>query len=115
MTDSSHTLTLSDIRHLVDLEHRLTALETRADAAAAALKSQAVEYERRLDLLNNENARILAVQSHSVSSDVYEVQAASWREWRRGVDAAITRLGFLAALAIAGLPVVFFVLDRLGV
>lgn len=59
-----------------------------------ALTLQAKEYERRLDALNHENARIIAIQAKSVSTEVYEAQQLNLkqaldlqaREYERRID-----------------------------
>ncbi len=51
---------------------RIVRLEERHQADHNALLLQAREYERRLDILNNENGRILDVQSHSVTAEKFE-------------------------------------------
>jgi hypothetical protein len=52
-------------------------LEARLDDMDEALKLQAVEYERRLEVLNNENHRIQEVLAKSVTSEKYDVQRQS--------------------------------------
>ena len=58
------------------LSERIAALrlrfEERIQADDAKLKLQAQEYERRLEALNNENARILKAQESSVSADKFD-------------------------------------------
>lgn len=51
-----------------------------------ALKNQAREYERRLQILNNENARILAAGQRAVSLEKYEAEQHALTEWRKSID-----------------------------
>jgi len=45
-----------------------------------ALRIQAAEYERRLELLNNENSRINSVLQKSVSSELYRSEQKETRD-----------------------------------
>jgi hypothetical protein len=51
---------------------RIVRLEERQQAVREALVLQAREYERRLEALNGENARILRVQSSSVTAEKFD-------------------------------------------
>lgn len=57
---------------LHDLELRVRELEVRAEERAHAVGLQAVEYERRLEILNHENARVTDVLAHSVAQDRFD-------------------------------------------
>ena len=52
-------------------------INTRLDAQSEALRIQAAEYERRLENLNNENARINKAAAASVLRELYDSQSAT--------------------------------------
>lgn len=57
-----------------DLKTKIAVLEERLKQNENALKHQAVEYERRLDGLNNEARRLTDMQNSFVNAVVYELQ-----------------------------------------
>ncbi len=61
---------------------RLTRLEERFLAASHALPLQAAEYERRLDALNHENARVAKVTEHTVSRELFDAKQDEMLLWR---------------------------------
>lgn len=70
-------------------EKQFAALHEREKLRAEALTLQAAEYERRLESLNGEQARIAANQSSSVSRELWDSTEREDREWKRRADAAI--------------------------
>ena len=52
-------------------------INARLDAQSEALRIQAAEYERRLENLNNENARINKAAAASVLRELYDSQSAT--------------------------------------
>ena len=62
-----------EIKHLRELyDERFASIKKQLEMKDEALKIQATEYERRLDGLNHEAARILESQSKSISVDKHE-------------------------------------------
>lgn len=58
----------------VEIRWLKTLIDERDRSTQIALNLQAKEYERRLETLNHENARILEAQSKSVSLEKYELE-----------------------------------------
>lgn len=71
------------------LELKFKSLEALRAAEARALILQAEEYERRLDALNGEQARIAANQSASVSRELWESTQREDRDWKRRVEGQV--------------------------
>lgn len=65
------------LRHI---ENKVVELQARNEGKEEALRLQAAEYERRLQALNNENARVAAVLAHSVSQDRFDDYVKSERD-----------------------------------
>jgi len=51
-----------------------------------ALQMQATEYERRLEILNHENQRILDAGALAVSNEKFDGFVKSFAQWKRSVD-----------------------------
>ena len=51
-----------------------------------ALQMQATEYERRLEILNHENQRILDAGALAVSNEKFDGFVKSFEQWKRSVD-----------------------------
>jgi hypothetical protein len=79
---------LSSLSAKHDADFRL--LKADADNRAAALIMQAAEYERRLDALNHEAARINAANAQNVSREVYDADRRGDIDWRRRVEGIAT-------------------------
>lgn len=89
-----------------------TLIKTKEDALKFALDLQAIEYERRLELLNHEHERIELLQDTFVSKDTFEgfiairdQRADEWGKWRSDKDIEASTLkgritGYTAALAL---------------
>lgn len=72
---------------------RIVRLEERQKADRQARKLQAVEYERRLEALNHENARILANAAIYLPREVFDgyVKEAAAREQRLAEAVSLAR------------------------
>jgi hypothetical protein len=55
------------------LEKKIAVLEERLEGSKDALRLQAAEYERRLDMLNGEAERLRQMQTTYVEKSVYEI------------------------------------------
>jgi hypothetical protein len=69
-----------------DVAHLREVLYLELHARDLALQIQAKEYERRLESLNHENARILAAGEKSVTSEKFDGFAAAHADWKRVVE-----------------------------
>jgi len=70
-------MTPNDVAHLKELvNEKIAAMDKswslRESAQKEALRLQAKEYERRLEMLNGEQARIAQIQMSSISRELYE-------------------------------------------
>jgi hypothetical protein len=91
----------ADVAHLRDV------LNIHISGTKDTLDRQAVEYERRLSGLNNENQRIQAIQKQSVSAEL-------WRAEHRALEGKIEWVRNMVYAAGGGLMVVEFLLRYLG-
>lgn len=64
---------------------RVTRLQGRVQEADRALRLQRREYDRRLDELNNESARIKASQAVSVSREKFDAFAEAVNRFQQNV------------------------------
>lgn len=86
LTDDKVTL-----RHYIDvkIDYERKILDQRIDFMNVALRLQAIEYERRLEGLNHEQARLASDRERFVAREVYETAESSLSVWRDGVNRAI--------------------------
>ena len=71
---------LSDLKVLsAEIKHLRELMEERFKSISKALELQAIETERRLVILNHENARVLKQQEQSVNKEAFDV-------WKYTVD-----------------------------
>lgn len=71
------------------LELKFRSLDALRAAEARALILQAEEYERRLEGLNGEQARIATNQSASVSRELWESTQREDRDWKRRIEGQV--------------------------
>ena len=71
---------------------KIAILEERISAANKALEKQAVEYERRLDKLNNAHERAQIDRHEFLTKATYETALKEWNLWRDNVS---TRLDIM--------------------
>ena len=74
------------LREHLDLVTRVAVLETNMNANAVQLKLQAAEYERRLDGLNGEQARLASARRDFVSVLAYDTFKETLEPWRDTVN-----------------------------
>jgi hypothetical protein len=90
------------------LEARIVRLETTVglqdEAHQRALELQAREYDRRLNELNGEAARLLAAQQRSVTRELFDVKVAEIEKSLRPIPMIVAGASLVAA-AIAALLV----------
>ena len=86
------------------LEHKIQALEEktnlRFDAWDHALKLQALEYERRLGILNGEQARLAEERARFVLNEIYEIHRDEIVRFMSGEKARSNTYAFLSSLVI---------------
>ena len=93
------------------VDHRIDALDRLLRQQLIDMEQartiQAREYERRLDALNGEQARLAADRERFVSRELYEQAFHEWRLWRDAVNAQLAgyqgRERGLSALWVAGI------------
>ena len=98
---------------------RIAVLEERILGRDAALKLQAVEYERRLEDLNHAHQQAVEQRAQFLPREVYDIAVSEWRVWRTEVDIvlAVVRgrrdayVGLLA-LVTAAASAVLWLIDR---
>ena len=76
----------------LDMLVELTKLRSEVVAMKEARELQAREYERRLDALNHENARVQSAQDTFLPREVYEATESANRKWRNEISTVITEL-----------------------
>jgi uncharacterized membrane protein YukC len=76
---------------LIEIEHKI---DLRFDSLDKALSLQAREYERRLEILNNEQSRLAAERLHFLPREVYE------RDTKWGIGLIVTLVGVVTAILL---------------
>lgn len=94
-----------------DLATRVAVIETRMDAAAMALDSQAREYERRLTILNGEAERLRLMQATYMPRELHDSQigaiATELVELREFKASYQGRQAVLSAVVAVGVSLIF--------
>lgn len=108
MTEFERLARIEDRLH--EAFRNLAVLETKIEAAADNLKRQAVEYERRLELLNHANAQRLEREATYVRTDLHMKDISQLREDIAELkDYKSRALGILAFIsAVVALTVVWW-------
>ena len=91
---------MADDRNSLDVKlARLeTAFAAHKEATQQALNLQAKEYDRRLNELNGEAARILAVQNHSVTRELFDIKIAELEKAIRPILGTVAVVALIAAV-----------------
>ena len=76
----------------LDMLVELTKLRSEIVAMKDAIKLQAIEYERRLENLNHENARVQSAQDTFLRREVYDAKENELDKWRKEVSTALTKM-----------------------
>jgi len=76
------------VRELLELKigHVTEIAKLRVELTDKALQLQRIEYERRLDLLNHEQARLAADRERFLPRELYDANNRDQRQWRDSVN-----------------------------
>ncbi len=81
---------MTDVALREFLEHKIEALDKRIDerlcAQSKALSLQAREYERRLEQLNHEQARLAADRERFMPREIADQRQKDYEDWRASID-----------------------------